>query len=285
MTEAAAPATPATPAPQAAVSPFDLFDLHVLRVDRLTPSMVRVVFGGQDLARMTSAGRDQRIKLFFPAPGHRAPRLPDNSDGNWYSSWQAMDPATRGVMRTYTIRELDAPAGELTVDFAAHGDEGPASRWALRARPGDLVGALAPVVEENMAYEFRPPADTDWILLTADASALPAVAAILEHLPRSLPVRVWIEVPTPQDRQPLPVGPDTDITWLTASGTTTESIRSTDLPGGTPYAWVAGESATVKAVRRHLVADRGFDRKRVNFSGYWRKGTSEDNLLATAEAA
>ncbi|MHB9754623.1 siderophore-interacting protein [Streptomyces sp. BYX5S] len=259
-------------------APFDFFDVHVLRVLHLTPSMIRVVFGGADLTRMRSAGRDQRIKLFLPAAGHDVPLIPDNSDGNWYPAWQALDPATRAIMRTYTIRDLTLDPAELTVDFATHGDAGPASRWVLRARPGDRVSVLAPVVEDNVAYEFRPPRDTEWVLLSADGSALPAVAAILEHLPRDLPVRAWIE----GDRQPLTTGPNVEVTWLTPGESPVEAIREATLPQGLPYAWVAGESSTVKAIRRHLVTDRAIDRKRINFSGYWRKGASEDNLLETS---
>jgi NADPH-dependent ferric siderophore reductase len=41
------------------------------------------------------------------------------------------------------------------------------------------------------------------------------------------------------------------------------------------YAWIAGEAATVKALRRHLVSDFGLDRAHVAFMGYWRRGRSE----------
>ncbi|MDF2554269.1 MAG: siderophore-interacting protein, partial [Microbacterium sp.] len=41
------------------------------------------------------------------------------------------------------------------------------------------------------------------------------------------------------------------------------------------YAWMAGESATVKTLRRLLVTGHGVDRKRVAFMGYWRLGQSE----------
>ncbi|NUU24655.1 MAG: SIP domain-containing protein, partial [Streptomycetaceae bacterium] len=36
----------------------------------------------------------------------------------------------------------------------------------------------------------------------------------------------------------------------------------------------------VRAVRRNLVRDRGIDRKSVTFTGYWRRGASDDDLLA-----
>ncbi|MFE2943569.1 siderophore-interacting protein [Streptomyces sp. NPDC059255] len=263
----------------------------MLRTERITPAMARIVLGGPALARMASAGRDQRVKLFLPHPGQPEPVMPEPGVADWYAEWRALDPSVRGIMRTYTIRELRREPDELVIDFALHcesGDaSGPASRWAGTAAPGDRVCVLAPVDEENGGYDFRPPEDTDWILLTADESALPAVAGILDALAPGTPARVWIEVHDPAERQELPTKADADITWLVrnASPAAPEAIRAAALPAGTPYAWVAGEAATVKAVRRHLVGDRGFDRRAVKFSGYWRRGASEDHLLQAAEEA
>lgn len=274
-------------------SPYHFFDTHVLRTEYVTPSMIRVALGGDDLARMASAGRDQRIKVFLPHPGQDAPVMPDTTNGdaaNWYADWCALDPDVRGIMRTYTTRELRRDPDELIVDFAVHGatpspSDGPATSWARSAGPGARIGVLAPIEEENGAYDFRPPQDTDWVLLTADESALPAVAAILETLPPRTPARVWIEVHDLADKQELPTKADAEITWLTEEGSTPSAIRAAKLPSGTPYAWVTGESATVKTVRRHLVGDRDFDRKRISFSGYWRKGTTTDELIDRNETA
>ncbi|MEV0323423.1 siderophore-interacting protein [Streptomyces sp. NPDC050658] len=274
-------------------SPYHFFDVRVLRAEHITPAMIRVALGGADLARMASAGRDQRIKVFLPHPGQDAPVMPDTSKGDaahWYADWCALDPDVRGIMRTYTTRELRRDPDELIVDFAVHGSEpspfdGPATSWARSARPGDRIGVLAPIEEENGAYDFRPPQDTDWILLTADESALPAVAGILETLPPGIETHVWIEVHDPADQQELPTKADARITWLTEIGTTPSAIRAAELPSGTPYAWVTGESATVKAVRRHLVGERGIDRKKVSFSGYWRRGTTTDELIDRNETA
>jgi NADPH-dependent ferric siderophore reductase len=41
------------------------------------------------------------------------------------------------------------------------------------------------------------------------------------------------------------------------------------------YAWMAGEAAMVRSLRRILVKDHGIDRSRVAFMGYWRAGKSE----------
>ncbi len=45
--------------------------------------------------------------------------------------------------------------------------------------------------------------------------------------------------------------------------------------GGGFYAWMAGEAAAVKSLRRFLVHDYGVDRARVSFLGYWRAGRPE----------
>ncbi|WP_415213566.1 siderophore-interacting protein [Shinella sp.] len=43
-------------------------------------------------------------------------------------------------VRTYTVRRLDPEVGTIDVDFVLHGDHNLGSRWALNARPGDVIG-------------------------------------------------------------------------------------------------------------------------------------------------
>ncbi|MFD3518600.1 siderophore-interacting protein [Streptomyces sp. NPDC058657] len=288
-TASTSPAAPAT-TPPPADAPYRFFDLRVLRTERLSPSMLRVTLGGTGPAAMGSAGRDQRIKLFFPHPGQDAPVVPRDDDGNWYAAWCALDPHVRGIMRTYTTRDLRRDPDELVVDFALHpGAEGPASRWATAAAPGDRLCVLAPSGAENAGYDFRPPPGTTSYVLAGDESALPALAGILASLPPGAPARVWIEVQDPADRQHLPTAADAEVTWLVRDPASPllDAVRAAALPdpASRPYAWIAGESATVRALRRHLVQDRGYDRKAIRFSGYWRPGTSEDQLLTSNEAA
>ena len=46
--------------------------------------------------------------------------------------------------------------------------------------------------------------------------------------------------------------------------------------GAALYAWVAGEAGVIRTLRRHLVAERGLERRSVAFMGYWRLGRCED---------
>ncbi|WP_225845860.1 siderophore-interacting protein [Streptomyces sp. HPF1205] len=273
-------------APAASRTPYEFFDAAVVRTRRLSPSIVRVVLGDPSLARVVSEGRDQRFKLFLPRPGQNAPVLPESLGADWYARWRALDPGVRGVMRTYTIRDTRSDPPELDVDFALHGDLGPASAWARRARPGDRVAVLAPVRRGNGGVDFRLPPGADAVLLTGDETALPAVAGILAALPEGIPVRALLEVAHPDDRLPLPTKADADVQWFVrpraAPSPLPAALASTPLHGRTPYAWLAGEATAVRAQRRHLVRDRALPRQAVTFTGYWRRGTTEDQLLARA---
>lgn len=78
--------------------------------------------------------------------------------------------------------------------------------------------------------------------------------------------RVWLEVPHAGDRLELRTVADCHITWLVreeGAPSALEAVSAAELPEGTAYAWIAGESGSVKALRRHLV--RELDRRRVTF--------------------
>ncbi|MFB6992051.1 siderophore-interacting protein [Streptomyces sp. NPDC056304] len=273
------------------IAPFRFFDLTVLRTRRLGPSMLRVTFGGPGLDGFAAGGRDQSLSLFLPHPGQAEPIVPVSEDGNWFATWRALPENVRAVMRSYTVRaQRHTPDGatEIDIDFALHGDGGPACRWAAAASPGAPLKALGPAVEDNTAVRFRPPQDTDWVLIWADETALPAASAALEWLPAGMKARVWLEVQHTEDRQALNTAAKARISWLVrdeGAPSALEAVRAAELPEGTPYVWIAGESSQVRAVRRHLVQERRFDRRRVTFVGYWRRGMSEEQLRETATAA
>lgn len=117
------------------------------------------------------------------------------------------------------------------------------------------------------------------MLIWADETALPAASAALEWLPAGMKAQVWLEVQHTEDRQALNTAARARITWLVrdeGAPAGLEAVRAAELPEGAPYVWIAGESSQVRALRRHLVQERRFDRRRVTFVGYWRRGMSEE---------
>ncbi|MEV6353554.1 siderophore-interacting protein [Streptomyces hydrogenans] len=268
----------------AETAPFQFFSLQVDRTRRLGPSLVRVTFTGEDLKGFAAGGRDQSLSLFLPHPGQEAPVLPPLDDPDMYAilgAWRAMPDDVRAVMRSYTVRAQRAEPQEVDIDFAVHEDGGPACRWAQHAKPGDRVVVLGPAVADNTGVRFRLPEGADSVLIWADETALPAASAILEWLPAETRARVFLEVPYSGDRMELSTEADATVTWLVreeGAPSGLEAIAGAELPGESPYVWIAGESGAVKALRRHFVRERGLDRRRVTFVGYWRKGLSEDAL-------
>lgn len=278
----------------AVAAPFRFFSLQVVRTRRLGPSLVRVSFAGDDLRYFHSGGRDQSLSLFLPHPGQDAPAVPIELGDGWWEGWRELPDDVRAVMRSYTLRALRRDPDEIDIDFVLHGVEpgaavpaGPASRWASIVKAGDRVALLGPAVADNRAIRFRPPADTDLVLIWGDDTALPAASAILESLPAGTPARVWLEVHHAEDVQDLVTEADAEVTWLVRSEGAPgalDAIRAAQLPSSSlPYAWIAGESGRVKELRRHLVRERGIDKRRVTFVGYWREGLTEEQLRERGE--
>ncbi|MFF7893656.1 siderophore-interacting protein [Streptomyces sp. NPDC007907] len=281
----------------AVAAPFRFFSLQVLRTRRLGPSLVRVTFGGPDLHAFHSDGRDQSLSLFLPHPGQPEPVVPLELGDGWWQGWRELPDDVRAVMRSYTLRGLRRDPDEIDIDFALHGigpdasvQAGPASRWAARAAAGDRVLLLGPAIADNRAIRFRPPEDTDLVVVWGDETAVPAASAIVESLPAGTRARVWLEVPHAGDIQDLVTEADAEITWLVREeGNAEGSPKALDVlrnaplpPAERPYVWIAGESGCVKELRRHFVRELGIDRRRVTFVGYWRRGVSEEQLRAEA---
>lgn len=249
---------------------------EVVHVEVLTPRVRRVTLAVPDLHRLPRATQDQWVKLFFPLAGQQDPVLPEGE--GWYPRYLALPDPVRPPMRTYTVRDRDDDAGTLAIDFVLHGDLGPASRWASSATPGDRLALFGP------GHAYLPPADADVIWCFGDETALPAVSAVVESAD-ARPTLAVVEVEGAEEFQPLASAASVELTYLARRGVAgpaprgtrlLEAVRALETPAGRLYAWVAGEASVVRAVRAHLVRERGLDRRQVTFVGYWREGRTED---------
>ena len=307
-----------------------LDEVEVVRVDRLSPSFVRVELGGPCLADFGVDGPlyDQRIKLVFPGvPGGPPPSFA-GADASWFDTWLARPEAERGHMRTYTVRDVRGEGADtrLVVDVVVHpddhGDVGPGCAWAARATVGDRIVLLGPRKGQFYGGIEFDPGTAQRLLLVGDETAVPAICATLGQLPSDATGAAFLEVPTAADVQDVEHPDGVEVVWLAREGgphgsllqaavlthlgvgvapveepapddvdpdlweTPTYSSSGEDVAGGEPsggpevqdlgglYAWIAGESGLVTALRRVLVKDLGVDRRHVAFMGYWRKGVA-----------
>jgi NADPH-dependent ferric siderophore reductase len=211
---------------------------EVLRRDPISPHLVRLTLGGAELAAFASTGiPDEWVGLVVP--------------GQYQS-------------RYYTVRSWSD--GELVVDVVVH-DVGLVTEWASR----DCVGDTVTLTEPKGSFDM--PAGSSWLLLVGDLTAMPAMARIAQTV-SDVEVRIWAEVP---DDLPgyLPAG--ADITWLEppAEGVSAlaEVVEGIDWPEGDGYFWMAGESAQMRAIRKHLMRDRRLPSSAYDVMGYWRGGS------------
>ena len=215
---------------------------QVLETRRLTPQMIRVVLGGGELSGF-GAGEftDHYVKL----------RIAERT-------------------RTYTVREWDGE--RLTIDFVVHGDEGVAGPWAAAAQPGDELELRGP------GGAYTPDPDADWHLMIGDPSVVPAISASLARVPAGRPVHVLLQGDGPEDEQPLASPGDLRVQWLHGGGEErlADAVRALDWPEGAVHAFVHGEASAVRALRRHLLAERGLPRESVSISGYWKRKRTEE---------
>ncbi len=248
---------------------YQIYRAEVINARRLTPGMVRVTFGGEDLSRFATTGvGDEYLRVFFPhGEDRRVVSLPlATADGGW--EWP--EGAVKSPLRTYTVRDIRRDGGdiELDIDFVVH-DGGIAATWAQLAAPGDVVGLNSP------SPLYAPPENLDWQFLIADQAGLPAAGRLLAGTPSHLRTKVVIEVPDAEHRQPLPSGPHIEVTWIHGGNghgpsRLDEVVRSAPAPGAdSGYIWVAGEAACLRAIRKYLRHELALPSHRYKVVGYW----------------
>ena len=202
----------------------------MVRRERLSEHLVRIVLTG--LAGFASTG------------------IPDE--------WIALTVPGQFQTRYYTVRSWQPD--ELILDVVVH-EHGLVTEWAQGDCVGDVVGISAP------KGSFELPPDAAWVLLVGDLTALPAIARISEST--DLPVTAFVETP---DR-PLGSYVDVPVTWLDPPGPhdsgLAELVQGLQWPEGDGYFWMAGESAQMRSIRRHLRHDLAMASSAYDVMGYW----------------
>jgi NADPH-dependent ferric siderophore reductase len=219
----------------------------------LTPSLVRIVVEGEDLAGFrVGEFTDHYVKCFF---GEKT--------------------------RSYTVRAFDPDLRRLTLDFVVHGDAGLAGPWAAEAQVGDELLLRGP------GGAYAPSSDADWHLMVGDEAVIPAIAVSLERVRAGVPVFVVLEVDGPDHELTLTTPGELHLTWLHRQrgpgmepDLQLDAVRELQLPAGEGQAFVHGEAEAVLRVRRHLLRERGFTPDRLSATGYWKQRHTDEEWRA-----
>lgn len=249
--------------------PPELRQVRVVRTAPLSPHLVRITLGGDELEGFAVDEPAASVRLLLPAePG--APLVLPTWNGNEF----LLPDGTRPLLRTYTPRRWDPATRELDVDVVLH-PGGRAAAWAASA----AAGAAAAVSGPGRGYTVDEGASS--MLLAGDETALPAIAQLLEVVPPATTVDVIVEVARPDARIPLPDHPRAKLRWVDLpdgappGDALVAAVRTAPIADGAPV-WVAGEAAAVQRIRRNLFDDRGLSRRQATVRGYWQRGRGGD---------
>lgn len=221
----------------------------------LAPDFVRIRLVGGELDGFTSLGADDHLRLFFPS-----------------------GPAgTLEELRAAPSREYTPVAwGDdwLDIDFAVHGDEGVAARWAAEAPIGSPVAVGGP---RGSAVITGTPGS--WLLI-GDETAIPAIRRFAAQITDATPARIIIE--TRSADHEVPFSSAVPVEWLhrgaAPSGSALiaalERLGPDDLIGPDPFVFIAAEQSVVKPGRA-LLARWGVEPTKAVVKGYWKRGEAE----------
>lgn len=163
----------------------------------------------------------------------------------------------------------------------------PAISAILESLPAYMSGhAFLEVPEAGDFLDLKTEANVEITWLARGAAigrSRPHGELLQQAVRKAVPVPGWVGIKTADGGagpEPEDVNVDEDILWETPARMGTAAIQAAknpDMPAGAMpfYAWIAGEAAVIKDMRRYLVRDVGIDRKQVAFMGYWRKGKAE----------
>ena len=227
--------------------------LMVAEKTQLAPNYLSIRFDCRDFGDFVSASADDHIKLFLPGP-RSASGKPN--------------------MRDYTPRAFDPERNSFVIDFALHPDPGPATAWAIAARPGDTVEIGGPRGSVVISDRF-----SDYWLI-GDEAAIPSIMRRMSEWPEAR-IHALIAVAGTSEEVPMPLGQRHDVRWVqrpaNAGGDATSLLSAFAdwyVPGEDGFVWIAAEAGVARALREAVLAT-GHPAANMKASGYWTWGMAD----------
>ncbi len=252
MDTSATPSSPTYPVIDRVRHELKRRELTVEAIQYITPQMIRITLRGESLSDFVSLGADDHVKLVVPG-----------ANGEM-------------EMRDYTPRSYDNESGRLVLDFAVH-EAGPATKWALDAKPGSTVTVAGPRGSAVITGVSK------WVLV-GDETALPAIGRLIEQAGAgdvitaigvvtdrneeqqfASPARLethWVHRPASAVSDPMPIIEKLDGIALTAD----------------TFVWVAAEASVARAIKTYLTTGRKHPLPWLKAAGYWTRGLADSSI-------
>lgn len=245
----------------------------------LTPNYIRITLGGEVSDFQHSTVGDNN-KIYIPPNGIDEVHFPirHTETNKWVHAAKDIAPA----VRTYTNKGVNLKEKELYIDFVNHGENGPASAWALNAKVGDKLG-VAMRTQPKQLY----PSTADWFLLVGDATAIPVLGSILDSLPETAKGVCVLLVSSNEDKQQLPTKASIEFIWIIEhddQSKLVEVVKNTEIPSVSKFGYVACEFSAVKQIRTYLRKELHWSSDELYAYSYWKKGVAEDRSTADRQA-
>lgn len=223
-------------------------NLIVRSTEYLTPNMIRIILGGEELAGFKSLSAGDHVKIF----------VKDSSEGV--------------AMRDYTPRYYDPINQTLTLDFAVH-QAGPVTQWAMNAKIGDRLEIGGPRGSQIINGPIK-----HWLLI-GDETALPSIGRRIEEMPSGTPVTSLVAVAGADDEQKFETAASLSMQWVhrsdaTDASTIIQQLQDISIEPDT-FIWIAAEGSVTREIRRYLVEERKHPLTWLRASGYWVKGKAD----------
>lgn len=236
----------------------------VTKRENISPNMIRIRLKSEDMKSFPRRVEGGHVKLIVPIAGSSEKDL-----SRLMNSIQV-----RKRMRTYTVRHLHAQTGEMDIDFVTHGDEGPASAWAISAKIGDVIGLSSPgspKLKTSGSHKY---------LIAVDMTAFPAAAAGVEALPANAQGNFYTEILNPADIQPINAPAGINFYWIVnedagrSSPALINAIKEQSLDGDESI-FIAGEFKMVGDLRSYFRDEKRYPKDQLYISSYWKHGLIE----------
>lgn len=256
---------------------FEYHPLIVKNRQEITPRYIRVTLAGPSVSNLFFQSPDDDVRVVIPLD---LDAIPGDLRVEFQPEYTITYPtdAPPYEIKAYTIRRYDLENREIDIEVAIH-NTGLGVVWAQNAQPGQTV--LVAGSWGSYVYDGT----MDHIVLIGDETALPAICHWIEHLQAPSRATVVCEVldETEQQEFAVPAGVDVRVHWVHRghlppgrNDLLERSVREhVSLIPNCLY-WGAGESTTLREIRRFLVGELGVHRKAIQLGGYWKREDDTD---------